>query len=71
MTSNQWPLGPAYAVAAHSSQGQTLEAAIVDLLIGRGVGTLACYVAFTRVRTREDLLIYRAFMRESFTQEHS
>ena len=64
----QLPLGPAYAVTAHGSQGQTLEAAIVDLLIGRGVGIIACYVAFTRVRTRADLLVYRNFHRESFTQ---
>ena len=62
----QLPLGPAYALTAHSSQGQTLDAAIVDLLIGRGVGIIACYVAFTRVRTRADLLVYRNFDRAPF-----
>ena len=64
----QLPLGPAYAVTSHSSQGQTLAAAIVDLLIGRGVGIIACYVAFTRVRTRADLLVYRNFARACFMQ---
>ena len=52
----QLPLGPSYSITAHGSQGQTLAAAIVDLLIGRGVNIIASYVAFTRVRTRKDLL---------------
>ena len=55
----QLPLVPAYAITAHSSQGQTLIAAIIDLQIGRGVSTIASYVCMTRIRTREDLLIYR------------
>jgi len=63
----QVPLGPAFAITAHASQGQTLEAAIVDLQQGVGVSTIASYVAMTRVKRREDLLIYRPFDRDVFT----
>ena len=64
----QLPLAPAYSITAHGSQGQTLRAAILDLQIGRGVSAVASYVAMTRLRTREDLLIYRNFDREVFMQ---
>ena len=57
----QLPLAPAFATTAHAAQGQTLEAAIVDLQLGRGVGILASYTAITRVRRREDMLIFRPF----------
>ena len=63
----QVPLAPAFAITAHASQGQTLEAAIVDLQQGVGVSTIASYVAMTRVKRREDLLIYRPFDRSVFT----
>ena len=58
----------AFAITAHAAQGQTLEAAIVDLQIGRGTSPIAGYVALTRVKRREDLLIYRAFDRDLFTK---
>ena len=64
----QVPLAPAYAMTAHAAQGRTLEAAIIDLRLGRGVSAIASYVAMTRVRRKEDLLIYRAFEREVFMQ---
>ena len=64
----QIPLAPASAITAHSSQGRTLAAAIIDLQLGRGVNRIASYVAMTRVRKRTDLLIYRPFDRELFTQ---
>ena len=64
----QLPLAPAYSITAHGSQGQTLRAAIIDLQIGRGVSPIASYVAMTRIKTRWDLLIFRAFDREIFTQ---
>ena len=62
------PLAPAFAITAHGSQGQTLRAAILDLQIGRGVSAIASYVAMTRLRTRQDLLIFRNFDREVFMQ---
>ena len=68
VTRYQLPLAPAYAITAHGSQGQTLPAAIIDLQIGRGVNPIASYVAFTRVKTRHDLLIFRSFDRAIFTQ---
>ena len=64
----QAPLAPAYAITAHGSQGQTLVSAIIDLQIGRGVSAIASYVAMTRIRTRYDVLIFRAFAREVFTR---
>ena len=62
----QLPLAPYFAITAHAAQGQTLQAAIVDLQIGRGVSIVASYIALTRVRSREDIIIYRAFDRDLF-----
>ena len=64
----QLPLGPAFAITAHGSQGQTLDAAIVDLQIGKGTSPISSYVAITRVRKRSDLLIYRSFDLTLFTR---
>ena len=52
----QLPLVPAFSWTAHTAQGQTLEAAIVDMQIGAGTSPMASYVAFTRVKKTEDLL---------------
>ena len=59
----QLPLAPAFAMTAHACQGAALPTAIVDMQSGRGN-----YVALTRTETREDLLIYRPFDLELFTQ---
>lgn len=64
----QVPLAPGFAMTAHAAQGQTLEAAIVDLQLAAGSNYLGSYVAITRVRSREGLLILRPFAREIFTQ---
>ena len=40
----------------------------MDLQIGRGTSPISSYVALTRVRKCEDLLIYRSFDRELFTK---
>ena len=63
----QFPLAPAFAVTAHAAQGQALEAAFVDLQNCKGTRPLASYVALTRVRSRESLLIDRPFSRQLFT----
>ena len=57
----QLPLAPAYGMTAHSSQGKTLRAALVDLQIDRRVNQSYGAVATTRVRSREDILILRPF----------
>ena len=49
---SQVPLAPAYAMTAHGAQGRTLEAAIIDLRLGRGVSAIASYVAMTRVKKK-------------------
>ena len=64
----QLPLAPAFSWTAHTAQGQTLEAAEVDMQIGKGTSPMSSYVASTRVAKKEDLLIFRPFDRELFTQ---
>ena len=64
----QIPLAPRLACTAHSAQGKTKEAIIVDLVLGRGVSNIASYVAITRIQTREGLMIYRAFELKLFTE---
>ena len=61
MHRTQLPLAPAYGMTAHSSQGKTLRAALVDLQIDRRVNQSYGAVATTRVRSREDILILRPF----------
>ena len=45
-----------------------MDAAIVDMQIGAGTNPMSSYVAFTRVRKMEDLLIFRPFDRSLFNQ---
>ena len=68
VTRRQLPLAPAFAITAHAAQGQTLKKAIVDLQIGRGTSPIAAYVALTRVASLQDLLIYRDFPLDLYTQ---
>ena len=64
----QFPIAPAFASTAHAAQGQTLEAAIVDLCCGDDMSPFTSYVALSRVRRAQDLLIYRPFLLRSFTR---
>ena len=58
----QFPLAPAFAITAHVAQGQTIpEGVLTDLCVGFGGNPFTAYVAFTRVRGRDHLFIYRAF----------
>ena len=62
ITRQQLPLMPAFAMTAHSAQGQTFShGAIVDLKLGGSSSAMASYVAITRVERRQYLLIYRLF----------
>ena len=61
-------MAPAFSWTAHTAQGQTLKAAIVDMQIGAGTSPMASYVSFTRVKKMQDLLIFRPFDRELFNQ---
>lgn len=63
----QLPLAPGYAMTAHSSQGKTLPAVLLDLDVDKQVDPTFGTVAATRVRSREDVLILRGF-RESLFQ---
>ena len=57
----QLPPTPGYAMTAHSSQGKTLPAVLLDLQVDRRVDPTIGTVATTRVRDREDVLIMRPF----------
>jgi hypothetical protein len=61
ITRKQLPIVPAYAITAHSSQGKTLDKAIVDLRIPRTFSPIAAYVALSRLRRLSDLLVYAKF----------
>ena len=62
ITRTQLPLMLAFAMTAHSAQGQTFsDGAIVDLRLGGSSSAMASYVALTRVKHRKDLIIYRPF----------
>ena len=64
----QLPLAPAFAITAHAAQGQTLKAAIINLLVNRGPSLRAAYVALTRVAKTSDVLISCDFSRKPFTK---
>ena len=62
----QIPLTPAYAMTAHSSQGKTLPAVLLDLCVEKRVDVTFGAVAASRVRSRDDCLILRPFDRWLF-----
>lgn len=67
----QFPIAPAFAITAHTSQGQTLDSAIIDLCVPDEASAVTAYVAMTRVRSKESLLIYRPFPLERFAHGHT
>ena len=63
----QFSLAPAFASTAHAAQGQTLpQGVIADLQIGANGNPFTSYVAMTRVKDRQHLLIYRPFAAKPF-----
>lgn len=59
-TRRQFPINLAYALTIHKAQGLTLDKVVVD--IGdRETSPGISYIAFSRVRRIEDLLILKAF----------
>ena len=63
----QFPLAPAFASTAHAAQGQTLpQGVIAHLQIGTTGNPFTSYVAMTRVKDRQHLLIYRPFDAKPF-----
>ena len=57
----QIPLTPAFAITAHSSQGKTLRALLLDLSVDKRVDTTIGAVGASRVCCRDDCLILRPF----------
>ena len=65
----QVPLAPAFALTAHTAQGMTLEDGVIaDCDVPPGTNIITCYIAVTRVREREKLLISRPFPAAPFQQ---
>ena len=64
----QFPIAPDYARTAYSAQGLTLEAAAVDLNFNTAhdISARTGYVAVTRVRCADDIILLQAFERETF-----
>ena len=64
----QQPVAPDYARTAYTAQGMTLPAAIVDLCFDDNMDPATAYVALSRVKTADDILIMQAFSITPFTQ---
>jgi len=65
---HQFPVAPDYARTAYSCQGFTLPAAIVDLNFDKRTDPVTGYVALSRVRTADDILIRQPFSKDVFQQ---
>jgi len=65
---HQFPVAPDYARTAYSCQGFTLPAAIVDLNFDKRTDPVTGYVALSRVRTADDILILQPFSKDVFQQ---
>ena len=63
---SQLPLAPGWAITCHAAQGTTLDAAVVELNLPPGANPIAAYIAISRVRHREDLLILSRFSPDVF-----
>ena len=65
---HQFPIAPDFARTAFSMQGQTLDAAIVDLNFDQRTSPVTAYVALSRVRSASHVLITHKFKLETFQQ---
>jgi len=63
---SQLPVGPDYARTAYSTQGLTLDAAMVDLCFDESADAATAYVALSRVRSADDILIMQPFTLDLF-----
>ena len=64
----QLPLAPGFAMTANASQGQTLNAAVVDLRVSKEASCITGYVALSRVKKKEDIVLVRSFDRDMFSK---
>ena len=61
-------MAPDFARTAYSMQGQTLDAAIVDLNFDKRTSPVTAYVALSRVRSASHVLITHKFKLSTFQQ---
>lgn len=64
----QFPLSPAYARTTYSMQGKTVDMGIMDLLFAPNTNPATGYVAFSRFKTADSVLILQPFDIEFFQQ---
>ena len=64
----QLPFCPAFAGTANFAQGQNLGKVFADVSIADGTSGQTCCVALSRVSTREDIYLLRAFPRAMFSR---
>ena len=57
----QFPLSPHFANTVYSSQGLTIGTGVVDLKVGRNTDATTLYVAISRFRRADHLLILQPF----------
>ena len=61
-------MAPDYGRTAYSSQGLTLECAKVDLNFSKNIDPVTGYVAISRVKLADDILILQPFSLDVFQQ---
>ena len=64
----QIPISPGFARTAYSVQGFTLLAAIVDLCFQATMDIITAYIALSRVKRADDILIMRPFSLERYQE---
>ena len=57
----QFPLSPHFANTVYSAQGLTIGTGVVDLKVGRNTDATTLYVAISRFRRADHLLILQPF----------
>ena len=68
VTRKQLPLCPGFAGTANFAQGQNLGKVFADVSIADGTSGQTCYVALSRVSTRADIFLLRAFPLAMFSK---
>ena len=65
---HQLPIAPDFARTAYSMQGFTLLAGKIDLQLSKNMDAVTAYVAMSRFKTADDILILQPFALEVFQQ---
>ena len=66
MRRTQFQIAPDYARTAYSTQGLTLGKTLVDLNFDDQINIITAYVALSRVKRSEEIIILQKFKLETF-----